>query len=111
MVLLIGGKREARRAYGLDELALAPGAIAVDPDDVDISLPIGSLTLNIPIFASAMDGAVDVNMACEMSRLGGIAVLNGEGLQTRYDDPHAKIDPIITDPPGRAGHVVQHSEP
>src|SRR4028118_1073747 len=98
MVLLIGGKREARRAYGLDELALAPGTIAVDPDDVDLSLHIGSLKLDIPIFASAMDGAVDVNLACEMSRLGGIAVLNGEGLQTRYEDPHAQIERIITAP-------------
>jgi IMP dehydrogenase len=107
MVLLIGGKREARRAYGLDELALAPGAIAVDPDDVDISLPIGSLTLNIPIFASAMDGAVDVNMACEMSRLGGIAVLNGEGLQTRYDDPHAQIERIINEAPESVVPLIQ----
>jgi len=96
--LLIGGKREARRAYGLDELALAPGIIAVDPEDCDIKLPIGSLELDIPFLASAMDGAVDVPMAIAMSKLGGIAVLNGEGLQTRYEDPHAQIQKLVNEP-------------
>jgi IMP dehydrogenase len=94
----IGGKREARRAYGLDELALAPGLTAVDPEDCDVSLQIGSVRLEIPILASAMDGAVDVNMALEMSRLGGLAVLNGEGLQTRYEDPHAQIERLVNEP-------------
>jgi IMP dehydrogenase len=94
----IGGKREARRAYGLDELALAPGITAVDPEDCDVSLKIGSLNLQIPILASAMDGAVDMKMASEMSRLGGVAVLNGEGLQTRYEDGNAQIERIINEP-------------
>jgi IMP dehydrogenase len=98
MVLLIGGKREARRAYGLDELALAPGLTAVDPDDADVTLRIGDIQLDIPVLASAMDGAVDVRLAIEMSRLGGMAVLNGEGLQTRYDDPDEVIARIINEP-------------
>ncbi|HEX8834619.1 MAG TPA: IMP dehydrogenase, partial [Abditibacteriaceae bacterium] len=96
--MLIGGKREARRAYGLDELALAPGLTAVDPGDVDIALQIGSLRLEIPFLASAMDGAVDVKLAVEMSRLGGLAVLNGEGLQTRYEDPDKQIARLINEP-------------
>ena len=96
--MLIGGNREARRAYGLDELALAPGLVAVDPDDCDISLTIGSLKLDIPFMASAMDGAVDVPLAIAMSKLGGIAVLNGEGLQTRYENPQEQIDRLIAEP-------------
>src|SRR4028118_1240784 len=94
----IGGHREARRAYGLDELALAPGLTAADPDDADVTLRIGEVQLDIPILASAMDGAVDVRMAIEMSRLGGLAVLNGEGLQTRYNDPDDVIARIINEP-------------
>jgi IMP dehydrogenase len=94
--LLIGGKREVRRAYGLDELALAPGLTAVDPDDIDISLRIGDLVFDIPFLASAMDGAVDVPMCVRMDKLGGLAVLNGEGLQTRSEDPHAQIEKIVS---------------
>lgn len=96
--MLIGGNREARRTYGLDELALAPGLTNIDPDDVDIALDIGGLKLDIPILASAMDGAVDVRLAVEMSRLGGVAVLNGEGLQTRYDNPDEVISQIVDEP-------------
>jgi IMP dehydrogenase len=106
-VLVIGGKREARRAYGLDELALAPGITAVDPADTDISLKIGSLRLEIPFLASAMDGAVDVAMAVEMSRLGGVDVLNGEGLQTRYEDPHAQIDQLVNEPAESVVPLIQ----
>ncbi len=94
----IGGRRTARRAYGLDELALAPGVTAVDPNDADISLQIGDLRFEIPFLASAMDGAVDVNLAVEMDKVGGLAVLNGEGLFTRYEDAEARISQIIEEP-------------
>ncbi|HEX8550461.1 MAG TPA: GuaB3 family IMP dehydrogenase-related protein [Abditibacteriaceae bacterium] len=97
-LLLIGGKREVRRAYGLDELALAPGLTAVDPEDIDISLQIGNLTFDIPFLASAMDGAVDVAMCIRVGKMGGLAVLNGEGLQTRSEDPHAQIRQIVEAP-------------
>ncbi len=96
--MIIGGKREARRAYGLDELALAPGIVNIDPDDIEIALQIGDLTFEIPFLASAMDGAVDSKVACELSRLGGLGVMNGEGLQTRYEDPDAIIQEIIAEP-------------
>ena len=105
--MLIGGKREARRAYGLDELALAPGTIAVDPADAQITLSIGDFTLDIPVLASAMDGAVDPKLAIEMSRLGGLAVLNAEGLQTRYDDPDAVIERIVNEPMGSVIPLIQ----
>jgi IMP dehydrogenase len=108
LVLLIGGKREARRAYGLDELALAPGITAVDPEDADIRLQIGSLNIDIPFLASAMDGAVDVPLAIAMSKLGGVAVLNGEGLQTRYDDPHAQIEKLIHEPSESVVPLIQN---
>ncbi|MBW3637912.1 MAG: GuaB3 family IMP dehydrogenase-related protein, partial [Armatimonadetes bacterium] len=96
--MIIGGKREARRAYGLDELALAPGTVNIDPDDIQIGLQIGNLSFEIPFLASAMDGAVDVRVACELSRLGGLGVMNGEGLQTRYEDVEGAIEQIITEP-------------
>lgn len=96
--MLIGGKREARRAYGLDELALAPGTVNIDPDDIEIGLQIGHLNFKIPYLASAMDGAVDPRVAIELSRLGGLAVMNGEGVQTRYEDAEGAIDTIIQEP-------------
>ena len=105
--MLIGGKREVRRAYGLDELALAPGLTAVDPDDIDISLRIGDLVFDIPFLASAMDGAVDVPMCVRMDKLGGLAVLNGEGLQTRSQDPHADIARIVAAPVEEVVPLIQ----
>ena len=105
--MTIGGKREARRAYGLDELALAPGLTAVDPDDCDVSLKIGDIRLDIPFLASAMDGAVDVSMAVQMSKLGGLAVLNGEGLHTRYENAHDQIVRLVNEPVGNVVPLIQ----
>ena len=96
--MIIGGKREARRAYGLDEIALAPGTVNIDPDDIEIGLQIGSLNFGIPFLASAMDGAVDPRVAIEMSRLGALAVMNGEGLQTRYENAEEAIQKVIDEP-------------
>ena len=87
MAFFIGRDREARRAYGFDEVALVPGAVTINPEDTDITAKIGNTKLKIPIIASAMDGVVDVNFAVAMSKLGGIAVLNLEGVQTRYEHP------------------------
>ena len=105
--MLIGGKREARRSYGLDELALAPGIVTIDPDDIEVGLSIGALNLSTPIFASAMDGAVDVRLAVEMSRLGGVAVLNGDGLQTRYENPDEVIAQLIAEPVATVIPLIQ----
>jgi IMP dehydrogenase len=85
--LEIGIGRRARRAYGFDEVALVPGRITINPDEVDISFRLGDLRLELPIWGSAMDGVVDVDFAIAMGRLGGIAVLNLDGVQTKYDDP------------------------
>jgi len=103
----IGIGRKARRAYGLDEIALVPAPVAVDPDDVDVSLKIGDLTLSIPVLASAMDAAVDTKVAIEMSRLGGLAVLNLEGLHVRYEDPNPVIERIVSASKEEAVQVLQ----
>ena len=79
--------RRARRAYGFDEVALVPGGVTVNPDEVRVSFQVGGLTLPLPFWAAAMDGVVDVPFAIAMGRLGGIAVLNLDGVQTRYEDP------------------------
>jgi IMP dehydrogenase len=88
----IGRNRKARVTYGFDEIALVPGDVTINPNEVDISFRIPRrdaepIKLNIPILASAMDGVVDVSVAIEMGRLGGLGVLNLEGVQTRYENP------------------------
>src|SRR6202171_3553231 len=92
MGMWIGRNRKARVTYGFDEIALVPGRVTVNPNEVDTTfrLPrknVAPLELKIPILASAMDGVVDVRFAIAMSKLGGLAVLNLEGLQTRYKNP------------------------
>ncbi len=86
MSLFIGRDRKARRAYGFDEIALVPGDVTINPDDVDIRFPLGDLTFEIPFLASAMDGVVDPKFAIAMGKLGGLAVLNLEGIYVRYED-------------------------
>ncbi|MEL6472186.1 MAG: GuaB3 family IMP dehydrogenase-related protein [Cyanobacteria bacterium J06623_4] len=96
MDIQIGRGKTARRAYGIDEIALVPGARTLDPQLADTSWEIGGVTREIPIIASAMDGVVDVKMAVELSKLGALGVLNLEGIQTRYDDPNPVLDRIAT---------------
>lgn len=80
-------ERRLRPAYGFDDVAIVPGVEPIHPDDVDLSWQIGGRRFAIPCLASAMDGVVDVAFAQKMGALGGVAVLNLEGLQTRYEDP------------------------
>jgi IMP dehydrogenase len=100
MAMFIGRNRKARTTYGFDEIALVPGSATINPNEVDItfSVPrkdIGPLALAIPILASAMDGVVDVNFAIEMGKMGGLAVLNLEGVQTRYKNPQEVLLKIL----------------
>jgi IMP dehydrogenase len=100
MAMFIGRNRKARVTYGFDEIALVPGNITINPNEVDISLQIPNgdrapVPLAIPILASAMDGVVDVGFAAEMGRLGGLAVLNLEGIQTRYKDPEEVLLQVL----------------
>ena len=87
----IGIGKTARRAYGFDEVAIVPSRRTRDPDDVDISWEIDAYRFDLPMMASAMDAAVSPATAIAIGRLGGLACLNLEGVQTRFEDP----DPIF----------------
>jgi IMP dehydrogenase len=91
-----------RRAYGFDEVALVPGAITIDPAEVELSVEIGGLRLEIPFMASAMDAVADVDFAVRMSRHGGVAFINLEGLYTRYEDPTPIIERVVAADSGQA---------
>lgn len=103
----IGKDRKARRAYGFDEIALVPGDVTLNPDEVDISLKIGNQTFEIPFLASAMDGVVDPKFAIGMGKLGGLAVLNLEGIYTRYEDYESILQDIASATPDEATKLVQ----
>lgn len=96
MDIQIGRGKVARRAYGIDEIALAPGPRTLDPVLADTHWTIGGIEREIPIIASAMDGVVDVTMAVRLSQLGALGVLNLEGIQTRYEDPNPILDRIAS---------------
>lgn len=109
----IGKDRKARRCYGFDEVALVPGNVTLNPNEVDTSWQIGRLRFKVPIIAAAMDGVVDVRFAIEFGKLGGFAVLNLEGIQTRYDNPEAVLAKIARATSQKATELVQsiYSEP
>ena len=99
MGMWIGRNRKARVTYGFDEIALVPGDVTINPAEVDTSFQIpkpdgSSIKLDIPILASAMDGVTDVKFCIEMGKLGGLGVINLEGVQTRYEDPAEVLENI-----------------
>ena len=96
MDIQIGRGKVARRAYGIDEIALVPGPRTLDPSLADTHWRIGGIEREIPIIASAMDGVVDVRTAVRLSQLGALGVLNLEGVQTRYEDPDPILDEIAS---------------
>jgi IMP dehydrogenase len=99
-----------RRAYGFDEVALVPGAVTLDPAEVELSVEIGGRRLEIPIIAAAMDAVADVDFAVGMSRHGGLAFVNLEGLYTRYEDPAPIIEQVANAASGEAAaHVLAES--
>ncbi|MFL6537361.1 MAG: GuaB3 family IMP dehydrogenase-related protein [Chthoniobacterales bacterium] len=100
MGMWIGRNRKARVTYGFDEIALVPGRVTINPNEVDITWKLARrdvrpLDFKIPILASAMDGVVDVKFAAEMSKHGGLAVLNLEGVQTRYKNPEEVLHKVV----------------
>ena len=94
MEIEIGIGKSGRRAYGFDDVAIVPSRRTRDPDDVDISWEIDAFKFELPLMASAMDGVVSPRSAVEVGRLGGLATLNLEGLQTRYEDPDSILAEI-----------------
>jgi len=105
--------KQLRRAYGFDEVAIVPGDVTLNPDQTNIDFKIDKLTLAIPILAAAMDAVTDVNFAILMSQLGGLAVLNLEGVQTRYANPQDVLTEIAQVPAEQVTALLQkiYSEP
>ena len=94
MEIEIGRGKKARRAYGFDDIAIVPSRRTRDAEDVDIAWRLGPHLLELPLLASAMDGVVSPAIAIELGRLGGLGVLNLEGLWTRYEDADAQLERI-----------------
>ncbi|MFH1726723.1 MAG: GuaB3 family IMP dehydrogenase-related protein [Elusimicrobiota bacterium] len=107
MPFFIGHDREVRRCYGFDEIALVPSGAGVEPDSVDTSLKIGDILLDIPVLASAVDGVVDTRFAIEMGKLGGLGVLNLDGINTRYEKPREVVARIAAAGPRDAARLVR----
>ncbi|GAB4322451.1 MAG: GuaB3 family IMP dehydrogenase-related protein [Candidatus Sumerlaeia bacterium] len=103
----IGRGRKARRAYGFDEIAIVPGEVTINPDEVDISWELAGRRFELPILAAAMDGVVSPHFAVAMGRLGGLAILNLEGVWSRYDDPEAVLEDIARSSPDESTPKVQ----
>jgi IMP dehydrogenase len=109
MDVAIGRGRKARQAFGFDDVALVPGAITLDPEDVDLSCELAGIRLELPVLASAMDAVVDPRSAAALSELGGLAVLHLEGLQCRYDDPDPVLARIASARPEEAVTLLQET--
>ena len=98
-----------RATYGFDDVSLAPGTETIEPADVDLAQEFCGIALAIPVLAAAMDAVVDPRFAGELGRLGGLAVLNLEGVQARYDDPDAVLARIAAAPDNEVQHLLAAS--
>lgn len=107
MEIEIGRGKKGRRAYGFDDIAIVPSRRTRDPEDVDLTWNVGGHTFDIPLMASAMDGVVDVRTAGIMGALGGLAVLNLEGIQVRYEEADAELARIASYAPAEATRGLQ----
>jgi IMP dehydrogenase len=107
MEVEIGRGKKGRRAYGLDDIAIVPSRRTRDVEDIDISWQIGPHRLDIPCLASAMDGVVDPKFAVAMGKIGGLAVLNLEGIQTRFEDAEDQLKKIAALPADQATQGLQ----
>ncbi len=99
--------KQLKRSYGFDEVAIVPGDVTINPEQTNTDFKIGDINFTIPVLAAAMDGVVDVKFAIEMGKLGGLAVLNLEGIQTRYDNPDEIIQQIVAAAPADATKIIQ----
>jgi len=105
--------KQLRRSYGFDEVAIVPGDITINPDQTNIDFKIEGFTFTIPILAAAMDAVTDINFTTLMSKLGGLAILNLEGIQTRYDNPQEVLTEIAQAPDAEITPLLQkvYSQP
>jgi len=99
--------KEVERAYGFDEVALVPGDVTINPDQTEIDFVVRDYTFSIPILASAMDAIVDTSFAINFGKLGGLAVLNLEGVQTRYENPEQILAQIARTPEKEVTSLLQ----
>ena len=99
--------KQMRRAYGFDEVAIVPGDVTINPAMTEISLHVDPFEFPLPILAAAMDAVVDPRFAMSFAKMGGLAVLNLEGVQTRYDHPDAVLEEIASAPPQDATALLQ----
>ena len=99
--------KELRRVYGFDEVAIVPGEVTINPELVSTDFPIDGITLKTPVLASAMDAVGSPKFAGEMSELGGLGVMNLEGVQARYDDPDEVLNQIVTTPQDEVTGLLQ----
>jgi IMP dehydrogenase len=113
MEIDIGIGKSGRRAYGLDDIAIVPSRRTRDPDDVDISWQLDAFRFELPMMGSAMDSAISPDTAITIGKLGGLGVLNLEGLWTRYEDPTPCFEEIASLPDETATRRMQeiYSEP
>ncbi|MFH1514576.1 MAG: GuaB3 family IMP dehydrogenase-related protein, partial [bacterium] len=107
MDIQIGRNRFAYQSYGFDDIALIPGMKTIDPVDTEISMHIGQHKFELPILASAMDSTVDLNVVKEIHRLGGLAVMNMQGIQTKFENPEDALEKIRTAPVEKSTEVIQ----
>lgn len=105
--------KQLRRSYGFDEVAIVPGDVTINPEQTNIDFKVKGLTLAIPVLAAAMDAVTDVKFAILMGKLGGLAVLNLEGVQTRYDNPKEVLAEIAQASDAKVTSLLQkiYSQP
>ena len=99
--------KELDRSYGFDEVAIVPGDVTINPEMASTQLNLGSHVFDAPFLASAMDGTVSPRFATLMHEMGGLGVLNGEGLYTRYEDPYSVLEEITSMPQGEVTEYLQ----
>src|SRR3954462_11462205 len=107
MEIEIGRGKKGRRAYGFDDIAIVPSRRTRDPDDIDISWTLGPYRFELPLLASAMDGVVSPQTAGILGQLGGLAVLNLEGIWTRYEDAETQLQKSASFPKETAPRQMQ----
>jgi len=105
--------KELQRSYGFDDVAIVPGEVTINPEMTSTKMTIGDQAFDTPVMASAMDGAVSPRFATLMHEMGGLGVLNAEGLYTRYDDPYSVLEEITSMPQSEVTQYLQqvYAEP